>query len=101
MVLSGDPGLRSTVRQLEDLLQAEGEQFWSRKLRRARIELETGPRPEVIRGIALRLLGMFGGMGSFNDLVLYDESGIRPSQDQFDDLRHRLYELLVEARAGR
>jgi hypothetical protein len=39
-----------------------------------------------------QILSLYGGMGSFQDLVLQDSNGVRPEQDEFDRLRHRLFE---------
>jgi hypothetical protein len=49
------------------------------------------------QAVIRQILALYGGMGSFQDLVLQDSDGMRPEQDEFDRLRHRLFE---EARAA-
>jgi len=49
------------------------------------------------QAVIREILSLYGGMGSFQDLVLQDAHGVRPEQDEFDRLRHRLFE---EARAA-
>lgn len=53
---------------------------------------DRGREQATIRGI----LALYGGMGSFQDLVLQDSNGVRPEQNEFDRLRRQLFE---EARA--
>ncbi len=49
---------------------------------------------EPDRQIALRkLLSMYGGMGSFNDLVIQSSSGVSPDNNELDELRSRVYAL--------
>lgn len=57
--------LLATIREIVVLLTRHGECHWVATLEKAATELERGDGHGV-----LRLLGMCGGMGSFNDLVL-------------------------------
>ena len=50
-----------------------------------------GDRPRE-QAVIRQILSLYGGMGSFQDLVLQDSNGVRPEQDEFDRLRHRLFE---------
>ena len=45
----------------------------------------------MLRGI----LHNYGGMGSFNDVVLQNSSGVLPEQRQLDQLRLELYQQAV------
>jgi hypothetical protein len=49
------------------------------------------------QAVIRQILSLYGGMGSFQDLVLQDSDGVRPEQSEFDRLRDRLFE---EARAA-
>jgi hypothetical protein len=49
------------------------------------------------QSVIRQLLSLYRGMGSFQDLILQDVNGVRPDQDRFDRLRHRVFE---EARAA-
>lgn len=44
------------------------------------------------QGLVREILGLFGGMGSFQDMVLQDASGVLPQQDEFDRLRTELFQ---------
>jgi hypothetical protein len=48
--------------------------------------------PEVKMTAARSILRMYGGMGSFGDLVLQNADGVLPEQAEFDRLRQRLFE---------
>jgi hypothetical protein len=53
---------------------------------------ETSGYQEAMRAI----LALFGGMGSFQDLVLQDATGVLPEQTELASLRHHLFELCRE-----
>lgn len=44
------------------------------------------------QAVIREILSLYGGMGSLQDLVLQDSNGVRSEQDEFDRLRHRLFE---------
>jgi hypothetical protein len=44
------------------------------------------------QAVIRQILSLYGGMGSFQDLVLQDSNGVRPEQDEFDRLRHRVFQ---------
>lgn len=57
----------------------------------------TDARNEVELQRALRhLLSIYGGMGSFNDLVLQSSAGVSPDNEALDELRSTLYSLASE-----
>ena len=63
---------------------------WAAALERCRAVLWTD-WDEARRSIR----GSYGGMGSLNDIVLYaDGVVLTREQEEFDRLRHRLYELV-------
>jgi len=48
-----------------------------------------------------RLLSLFGGMGSLNDIVLYKDGRLlREESNEFDELKSRLYELCLKEVQG-
>lgn len=99
------PALVHVLEQLAELLERDGDQHWSRWMRTARARLLDGD-PDAIR----YLLSAYGGMGSFNDLILgqrYDSNGFswKPGyaelNQRFDDLRGEAYDLAQRVRKAR
>jgi hypothetical protein len=87
-----DPVLDALV-EIADLLTDGEEPTWSARISGLADELRSaGPgsgRQEVIRSI----LALYGGMGSFSDVVLQDMSGALPEQQRFHQRRSELFEL--------
>lgn len=98
--------LAELVGEIRDLLATTGETGWSRSFAQIALQLEQarqleqaqqpgeagpGARQEVVRGI----LHNYGGMGSFNDVVLQNSSGVLPEQHRLDQLRSELYQQAV------
>lgn len=82
------------------LLQQVGEPFWSDKLTRI-----AARHPDISQGDAQELLSWFGGMGSFNDLVISIANGHDVTEEQepamnsrLDELRRRIYECATAVR---
>lgn len=74
------------------LLDSEGASDWADALRRLRAELSINPQDacKSIRGI-------FGGAGSFNDIVFYNERDpLIEKNGELDRLRNQLYQLVQE-----
>jgi hypothetical protein len=78
--------LRRKLREVMDLLSVSGERFWRDWLDSSLAHLERDPREGVEH-----LLKAYGGMGSFNDLVL--EVADHQADARFDRLRTELYQL--------
>ena len=89
--------LLGTLQSIVDVLSADGEVHWTAWMEQSRVHLEA----RDYRGVE-HLLSAYGGMGSFNDLVI----GQRNSGDSFewtedaasinntlDALRSRAYDL--------
>ncbi|WP_376771292.1 DUF6966 domain-containing protein [Rhizomonospora bruguierae] len=70
----------------------------SRILERIASDLRyAGEDEERQRSVIREILTLYqGGMGSFQDYVLQDSSGVRPEHQRFDDLRRRLFVAAVE-----
>jgi hypothetical protein len=74
-----------------DLLETHGEQSWSARLRLDRARLEAGD----FEGIT-HLLSLYGGMGSFNDLVLHPWNGHSVPEGEIDAVNRELERLRGE-----
>ena len=90
--LGGDRLLALLLR-LAELLDHAGEARTSAVLRHLADGLEgQSPGTEGRRAVVRQILRLYGGMGSFQDLVLQDAGGVRPEQRDLQSLRHQLFE---------
>lgn len=72
-----------------DLLRLGELDDWARALEGVRDELQGNPDAAIAK-----VLSMYGGMGSLNDLVLYKDGQVLAQEnDELDALRSRLYKL--------
>jgi len=82
--------IKATLGRLADLLQVGGHSDWALSLRSLAAQMDSDPT----RACAATI-GMFGGMGSLNDLVLYkDGVPLRQENQELDDLRSKLFSLV-------
>lgn len=80
-------GIPELIQQLADLLEKHGEQPWATGLRRIRSEYDVCP--DAAKADIRRL---YGGMGSFNDVILHEDTvPLRSENDELDRLRSELY----------
>ena len=86
---SREAALRLLLKQASLLLNEVEEPFWSSRIDKALVSVD-----------AHEVLSWFGGMGSFNDLVIANVNGhrVKPSQEpqvnaRLDALRSQLYQL--------
>lgn len=93
--------LLAELRSARVILLNVGEENWSGLMQQAIKYLEDGQTIEAKR----RILGWFGGMGSFNDLVLCSLNGHKVSDNEYlnlnrrmDRVRSRLYQLVKESK---
>lgn len=86
----GDSGqIISKLREIVDCLRANGSADWADGFERMADEFPSDP-DETKRQIR----GCYGGMGSFNDLVLHKQGvPLRKENDELDRMRHELWEL--------
>lgn len=95
------PEVQALLKALRDLqrhLQQHDELFWSAHVEKAADEVARSDSFSVSR-----FLGLFGGMGSPNDLVLHaNGTPFQSENDQFDALRSHAWELawLLRHEAG-
>lgn len=79
-----------TLAAMSALLQQNGHEAWARRLEDAAALLQHNPQ-----AARAELRALYGGMGSINDIVLYQN--MQPLLDQnqaFDRLRQALYLML-------
>ena len=92
--------LLSLLNQTIELLDRCGETHWSRWLDIARKRIEN----RDFSGITY-LLSAYGGMGSFNDLLIHplnghkiDDDAVPAVNDKLDTLRGRMFEVAGQIR---
>lgn len=81
--------IESVLSRMRDLLVAGAMNDWAGALDGCRLALPVDPV-----NVRSRILSMYGGMGSLNDLVLYrnGQPMIREN-NELNDLRNQLYQL--------
>lgn len=82
--------IRKTVANIACILSSNDEHTWAKSFERLGTELDSDYESSI-----RKLKGLYGGMGSFNDIVLHKNG--RPliqENDELDDLRHTLYNQL-------
>ncbi|MEO8182672.1 MAG: hypothetical protein ABI895_27885 [Deltaproteobacteria bacterium] len=77
--------------EMAGLLDMYGDKTWGNALRR----LASDVLQDQLEGYR-QIRGLYAGMGSLSDLVLYDSDGkvIRPENDRFDELRSELHQCV-------
>lgn len=81
--------LEPVLTRMTELLRLGSRGNWANALEKHRSALSTDPSATVAR-----ILAMFGGMGSLNDVVLYKDGQPMVSENrELDSLRSRLYDL--------
>ena len=88
------------LRETSTLLRSAGDSHWAKWMDTSLRRIESSD----LSGVDY-LLRAFGGMGSFNDLILMSANGhsvsdanYRDVNDRLDSLRSRLYELANDVR---
>lgn len=81
--------IEKVLTRIEELLRLGASSNWIKTIVTFRKELLINPTLTISN-----ILGMYGGMGSFNDIVLYKSGQPLITENiEFDELRERLYEL--------
>jgi hypothetical protein len=78
--------LEQSLRELNTLLTSVGETFWAQWAARAADRIASGGDFRDVRGV-------FGGMGSLNDLVIHPANGHAVADDEVAAVNQRLKEL--------
>lgn len=85
--------IEKILARIEELLRLGASSNWVKTIENSRKELLGNPTSTVSN-----ILGMYGGMGSFNDIVLYKNGQPLISENiEFDELREQLYELCKQS----
>lgn len=86
------PKIQLVLSNLAVLLQSGGENNWAHLLNQLNHEIENEPNAAFSK-----LFSLFGGMGSFGDIVLYrDGQPLIAENNELSELRSTLYELCHE-----
>jgi len=86
--------LLEVLDEIIQLLDADGEQHWSGWMRQSRDWLLNSD----FAGIE-HLLSAYGGMGSFNDLIIFqNKGGYVEMNNKLDNLRRQAWELADQIR---
>ena len=81
--------IQAVLARMVELLRAGGINDWSRALDTLCQEVAGDPN-----GTSAKIISMFGGIGSLNDLILYkDGQPLTRENGELDVLRSRLYAL--------
>ncbi|MFL4476313.1 DUF6966 domain-containing protein [Paeniglutamicibacter sp. MACA_103] len=85
-----------TCKEIEAFLRLHNETEWSRTFSHLGQHANEARDSESRREVLIQVRALFGGMGSFNDLVIDRFGEISKSDNQeLDDLRDALYEIVV------
>ena len=83
------------LKELIALLEKSGETNWSASLRSLMLALSQCENDTEKKYVRSQLKRIFGGMGSFSDLVLYKNGKVLVAENnQLEVLRQALYESL-------
>ena len=85
--------ISETVACIASILASNDECSWARRFESLRSDMDTNYESSLHS-----LKGLYGGMGSFNDVILHkDGTPLIRENDDLDELRHKLYKQLKEA----
>jgi hypothetical protein len=85
--------IEATLSRMAELLRTSANNDWAVALEK--LKDETSQTPD---SVARKILSLYGGMGSLNDLVLYSNGRMLHEENkEFDDLRAHLF-LVCTAR---
>lgn len=85
--------MKKTVIDIANVLSSNDEESWAKTFEKLGDELDFDWESSIFS-----LKGLYGGMGSFNDIVLHkDGIPLIRENDELDELRHILYKQLDRA----
>ena len=95
--------LEQLLTSCESLLRGIGEYFWADKIKTVLKKIENG---DIASYVFEEIQSWFGGMGSFNDLVisryndhLIDEKDEQRLNDHLNKLRREIYDEVIRLKA--
>jgi hypothetical protein len=80
------------LQQLTDFLERVGEGAVARGMHDLATEARSAASETDRRKVVQKVLALYRGMGSLQDLVLQDSVGVRPEQAELDALRSALFD---------
>lgn len=85
--------IRETVVSITNLLQSNDEYSWAQMFEKLGYDIDKNYESSLHS-----LKELYGGMGSFNDVILHkDGIPLIRENDDLDELRHKLYKQLKDA----
>jgi hypothetical protein len=85
--------IKKTVIEIASILSSNDEASWAKAFEKLGNELDIDYESSIYS-----LKGFYGGMGSFNDIVLHKNGmPLIRENDALDELRHLLYKQLTKA----
>jgi hypothetical protein len=81
--------------QLIELLKSVNRDEWAERLWRLRSDCEFAENEQDAARIRWLIRSIYGGMGSFTDLVLCKDSEILPEDESFSQLRTKLHATVI------
>ncbi|MFK0369039.1 DUF6966 domain-containing protein [Enterobacter sichuanensis] len=85
--------IKKTVIDIITILSSNDEDSWAKIFEKLGFELDVDYESSIYS-----LKKLYGGMGSFNDLVLHKNgTPLLRDNDELEDLRHKLYKQLDHA----
>lgn len=89
-------GIVKTLDEIQALLIKANEIEWAKNIGKIKEEFESA-KPQEVKILARKTINLFGGMGSFNDIVLYVNHKADPElNDLFNKLKNELFGRLEE-----
>jgi hypothetical protein len=86
------------LKQIASVLHECDDKNWLPAFRKFIDQLSNNPKNEDKLIVLREIMGMYGGMGSFNDLVLFDKGKVCYKENKLlDELRKALYEQCKSA----
>lgn len=87
--------IQMTLTRMAELLRLGDLIDWATGLEKLGYEMENAPDATIGR-----ILALYGGMGSLNDLILYKSGApLAKENDELDALRSRLFDLCHERKS--
>lgn len=89
---SNESRIRELLQAIIELLDQYNSPQWVKRFREIRRQIDS-EQPHEVRA---EIRGVYGGMGSFNDIVLMTSDGRLPvgANQQLDKMRSELYQLI-------
>jgi hypothetical protein len=84
--------IEKTLLQLATLLESVGELRRAETPRSLASEISEAGADDEYQAAVRKVVRLFGGMGSFQDVILQTRQGVRPEQAEFERLLDRLFQ---------